>query len=119
MEKLNFFNELISKMFWAFKKFQYKIEIIPDNPDPAILIKNIVYVVGEKKFVKWAYLKCPCGCNDAIMLSLNRTKSPSWSVKQDKLGRATISPSINKLDGCKSHFFIKNGKVIWSINNDF
>ena len=101
-------------MLWTFKQFQYKVEIIPDNPNPDILKTNIVYVVGEKSFVKWAYLKCPCGCNDSIMLSLNKNIYPSWSVKQDKLGRATISPSVNKLEGCKSHFLIKKGRLIWA-----
>jgi hypothetical protein len=101
-------------MLWSLNQFKYKVEIIPDNPNPDNLKNDIIYVVGEKRFVKWAYLKCPCGCNESIMLSLNKTNYPSWSVKQDKLGRATISPSINKLDGCKSHFLIKKGKLIWA-----
>lgn len=102
------------ELLWRFKQFQFKVEIIPNNPNPDILKKNIVYVVGEKKNIKWAYLKCPCGCNDTIMLSLDKSNFPSWSVKQDNLGRATISPSINKLDGCRSHFLIKKGKLIWA-----
>ena len=101
-------------MLWTIKQFQYKVEIIPDNPNPQNIEKDIVYIVGEKRYMKWAYMKCPCGCNETIMLSLNKNSSPSWSVKQDKLGRATISPSINKLDGCKSHFLIKNGKLVWA-----
>ena len=101
-------------MLWTFKHFQYKVEIIPDNPNPEKLQKDIVYVVGEKRYKKWAYMKCPCGCNEIIMLSLNNNSFPSWSVRQDKLGRATISPSINKLDGCRSHFLVKKGKLIWA-----
>lgn len=101
-------------MLWKFKQFQYKVEIINDNPNSENLKKDIIYVVGEKRYMKWAYMKCPCGCNDTIMLSLNRNISPSWSIKQDKLGRATISPSINKLNGCKSHFLVKSGKLIWA-----
>lgn len=101
-------------MLWTFKQFQYKVEILPDNPNPDILKKDIVYVVGGKKYMKWAYLKCPCGCNDSIMLSLNKNSFPSWSIKRDKFGRATIHPSINKLEGCKSHFLIKKGRLIWA-----
>ena len=104
-------------LLWGTKQFQYKIEIIPDNPNPDIIEKNIIYVVGGLKYTKWAYFKCPCGCNDTIMLSLNKHDFPSWSVKQDKFGRASISPSINKLDGCKSHFFIKKGKLKWAYTN--
>ena len=107
-------------LLWGTKQFQYKIEIIPDNPNPNNIKKNIIYVVGGKKYTKWAYLKCPCGCNDTIMLSLNKQDFPSWSVKQDKFGRASISPSINKLEGCYSHFFIKRGKLKWAyINSEF
>jgi len=101
-------------MLWTFKQFQYKVEIIPDNPNPDNLKEHIVYVVGGKKYTKWAYMKCPCGCNEVIMLSLNSATFPSWSIKQDKLGRANISPSINKLVGCKSHFWIIKGKLNWA-----
>ncbi|MPL89560.1 hypothetical protein SDC9_35596 [bioreactor metagenome] len=113
MEQLNFIMRKVREILWSCKKFQYKVEIIPDNPDPDILIDNIVYVVGRKKYTKWAYLKCPCGCGDIIMLSLDKINYPSWSVRQDKFGKATISPSIDKLEGCRSHFFIKKGKLIW------
>ena len=101
-------------MLWKFKQFQYKVELIPTNPNPENLKKDIVYVVCENKYEKWAYIKCPCGCNESIMLSLNKNNFPSWSIKQDKLGRATILPSIKKIDGCKSHFLIKNGRLIWA-----
>jgi glycyl-tRNA synthetase beta chain len=30
-----------------------------------------------------------------------------------KDGKPTISPSILRLRGCKSHFFIRNGQVLW------
>lgn len=119
MEKLNYFKSKIRDMLWSYKQFQYKIEIIPDNPNPDSLRDNIVYVVGAKNYIKWGYIKCPCGCGDSIMLSLNKKAYPSWSIKQDKIGRATISPSVNKLDGCKSHFFIRKGKLIWATFNDY
>lgn len=118
MKKLNFFKSIIRNMLWSYKQFQYKIEILPDNPDPDALKENVVYVVGVKDYLKWGYVKCPCGCGAPIMLSLNKEVFPSWSVKQDKVGRATVSPSINKLDGCRSHFFIKKGKLIWATYDD-
>jgi hypothetical protein len=104
---------MIQNLIRKREKFQFKVECIPSNPNPDNLQKDLVYVVGEKKYKKWAYLKCPCGCEDIIMLSLNKKEFPSWSVKKDKIGRASISPSIHKLDGCKSHFLIKKGKLIW------
>ena len=114
MKKLNFINRMYRDFLWNNKKFQFKVEIISDNPNYELLKTDIIYVVGDKNFVKWAYLKCPCGCDDVIMLSLNLKNYPSWSIRQDKLGRATITPSIKKLDGCKSHFLIKKGDLIWA-----
>ncbi|TAL64473.1 MAG: hypothetical protein EPN88_10905 [Bacteroidetes bacterium] len=114
MKRLNKINRMIRDSLWKINYFQFKLEIIPDNPNPSTLKKNIVYVVGGPNYEKWAYLKCPCGCNDIIMLSLDNKQRPSWTIKQDKKGRVTISPSIRKLDGCKSHFMIKKGRLLWS-----
>jgi hypothetical protein len=114
MKKIGFFNLMVRNMLWTHKMFQYKVEIISDNPNPDNLINDIIYIVVDKNHAKWAYLKCPSGCNEIIMLSLNIKEFPSWCVKQDKFGRASITPSIRKLDGCKSHFLIKKGKLIWA-----
>lgn len=113
MKKLSKGIELIRDILWSLKIFQYKIEIIPDNPNPDLLKDRIIYVVGNDKYVKWAYLKCPSNCGDLIMLSLVNSVGPSWKIKQDNLGRPTIYPSIHKLDGCKSHFWLKKGIIQW------
>jgi hypothetical protein len=92
----------------------YRIKLISDNPRSEKLKNNIIYVVGTKNYIKWAYIKCPCGCKEPIMLSLNKNEFPSWRIKQDCIGRASISPSIHRTEGCKSHFWIKRGKVRWA-----
>ncbi len=114
MKEISALNQLIRDMLWTSNLFQYKVEIIADNPNPDVLKDNIIYVVGRDSYVKWAYLKCPSKCGDIIMLSLIKSKRPSWVIKQDKIGRPTIYPSIRKLDGCRSHFWVKKGKLIWS-----
>jgi hypothetical protein len=117
MKELNRLNRMVRDLFWKINYFQYKLEIISDNPNSDKVKNNIVYVVGGSDYEKWAYLRCPCGCNDVIMLSLNKRQRPSWEIKQDKKGRVTLFPSIHKLDGCKSHFILKKGNVTWS--NDY
>ena len=93
--------------------FQFKVKVVYDNPNPERLKQNIIYVVGNEKFAKWAYLKCPSRCGEVIMLSLIQSAKPFWNIKRDKLGRPTIYPSIHKLDGCKSHFWLRRGKLRW------
>ncbi|MBZ5667533.1 MAG: hypothetical protein LAO30_23405 [Acidobacteriia bacterium] len=56
---------------------------------------------------------CPCGCRSVIQLSLLREDSPHWTVFIDKGGVTTLFPSIQRTAGCRSHFFLKKGRVVW------
>ena len=111
----------------AFKKFLLTIfiklgfygspdflsQIVSDHPSRDELPKNQVLVVGGPGFKKWAYLKCPCGCGDFIMLSLSKKTTPRWSVSLDFFNRPTIYPSIRQTSRCMSHFWVKKGNVRW------
>ena len=59
---------------------------------------------------------CPCGCGEfcQIPVILNGPKvNPRWQVTVDGQNRITLYPSVNHLDGCKSHYFITENKVVW------
>lgn len=58
---------------------------------------------------------CPCGCREKIYASLARSgrERPMWTLKKEG-GCFTLSPSINRTAGCKSHFFIERGHVRWA-----
>ncbi len=56
---------------------------------------------------------CPCGCGESIELALLKEVSPRWDLTIDRKGLPTLSPSIWKKAGCKSHFWIKSGVVHW------
>jgi hypothetical protein len=47
-------------------------------------------------------------------LNLSKGKRPQWTIKVNKNGRPDISPSIWQLDGCFSHFWIRDGQVQWA-----
>ncbi len=86
----------------------------PSYPDLEILPEGTLYVVGGANYQKWAFLICPCGCGERIMLSLAQKQHPRWRVEIDWLGRPTVKPSIWQTDGCFSHFWIKKGRVQWT-----
>jgi hypothetical protein len=88
-------------------------QITSDHPARDALPENQVLVVGGPGFKKWAYLKCPCGCGDFIMLSLSKKTRPRWSVSFDFFNRPTINPSIHQTSGCMSHFWIRKGDIDW------
>ncbi|MDO9185866.1 MAG: DUF6527 family protein [Bacteroidia bacterium] len=114
MKNNNFISKSISQLLNRFGLINYSTNFVHDNPPHENIRVDRITIVGGKDYVKWAYLRCPCGCNEIIMLSLIKGANPSWRIWIDKLGRPTISPSIWRTEGCRSHFIIKSGKLIWA-----
>lgn len=79
-----------------------RVERIPDA-----LAAEVVYVSEEYEM---AALRCPCGCGHRVLLLLGDGHTVS-----EINGWAEVSPSIGVWDApCKSHFFVREGKVIWA-----
>ena len=81
-----------------------KIESICDR-------EFIMVVYREKPF--WALFRCPCGCGRVFSLPLLRVHYPNWKVCESLSGRPTVYPSVRQNNGCYSHFWIEDGKVLW------
>ncbi|MDP2762640.1 MAG: DUF6527 family protein [Sideroxyarcus sp.] len=58
-------------------------------------------------------LKCPCGCRQRIELPLIKEANPRWKLRVEPDGTPTLVPSVWLQDGCRSHFFVRCGKVEW------
>ena len=88
------------------QKFNFKFS--EDMPDQ--LLPEIVYIIGENKFYWSLIFICTCGCDDNIQLNLLKNVRPRWrfSIRKNLI---TISPSVRKKTGCKSHFIIRRSKV--------
>lgn len=80
---------------------------LPDKPSDEKL-----YIVGEEGVYWLAAMKCPCGCGDLIQLSLSENSHPRWRLAGTDT-QPTLFPSINRTVGCKSHFHLRNGSVLW------
>jgi Family of unknown function (DUF6527) len=83
------------------------------NEFPEVLDEGIVYLQGKVGHEWLAGFACPCGCGDVIELTMIKTFSPRWNISIEDNGVVTLTPSINRSVGCKSHFFITRGLVKW------
>lgn len=62
---------------------------------------------------RWLHLLCPCGCGSVISLNLMQSSKPFWTITfKDR--RITVTPSVDKRTGCRSHFFIEDGALVWA-----
>lgn len=58
-------------------------------------------------------LRCPCGCGRRLEMMLLKEVKPRWDVSVDQKGRVSLHPSVWLRQGCKSHFWVRSGKIIW------
>lgn len=96
-------------------KIEYEPVLVNDFPKPGAVEANKIYIVGNAQFQKWAIMQCPCGCNEQLTLSLMKKHRPNWDVDVTNQ-KTTLSPSVWKNEGCRSHFFLRKGKIEWVKN---
>jgi hypothetical protein len=95
---------------WITKNY-WRIVRVDELPD--VLKQRSLYLIGDG--APWsAALLCPCGCRDVIQLSLLHGDSPRWRLSLDGDELPTLVPSIRRTQGCRSHFFLRHGRVVWS-----
>ena len=80
---------------------------------PEKLSPHEIYLVGENGHLWFAAFVCPCGCGETVQLSCLSDARPRWSVTRHADGSVTLYPSVSRVRGCRSHFFIRRGMVIW------
>jgi hypothetical protein len=75
---------------------------------PKELKPGVLYVSEE--FGAAAHL-CPCGCGLKVRTPLGPTE---WILKETERG-PTLLPSIGNWQfPCRSHYWIRNGEVVWA-----
>ena len=85
-----------------------KVEELPDR-----LAKKTLYIAGEGPHLWSVAMICPCGCGEVLQMSLLQDARPRWTVSVDSKGVPSLSPSVWRKVGCKSHFFLVGGRIQW------
>lgn len=104
---------LINRLYrqYPFKhQRRYKINNVLDTPEN--MLPNVIYIVGNRGYEWCIAMKCPCGCKCDIYLNLLPSGRPRWKFQHVK-SKVTVIPSIWRIDGCRSHFFITKSKLKW------
>ena len=84
-----------------------QVEELPDE-----LRSDSVYVVGESSHAWSVAMLCPCGCGATLEMSLMEGR-PRWCAEVHDDGTMSLSPSVWRRVGCRSHFFVRRGQVAW------
>lgn len=88
------------------KQVRFQLRIVDALPEP--LQDGVLYVTREQDLA--AHL-CACGCAQEVITPLSPT---DWKFALHKDG-ASLLPSIgNWAFACRSHYFIRCGRVVWA-----
>lgn len=93
------------------KQKPYRFACVDEFPDSLEPYK--IYLAGEAEHLWAAAMVCPCGCREVIELNLLKQASPCWNVKKYRNGSISLMPSIWRQKGCRSHFFVRHGRIDW------
>lgn len=107
---------LISFLSWVKGWFQPRfkvVRIIDSDLMPSSLPRRGVVLLKDDG-ENWAVgFKCPCGCGENIQLLIPDYMAPSWQLVIHSNNDITLNPSVWMTEGCRSHFWIRKGKVVW------
>ena len=86
--------------------------VVDELPDS--LQSGVLYLLGLNQRPWAASLLCPCGCGSPIELNLLPEARPCWQVKEHWDSTISLAPSVARITGCRSHFWIRRGLVEWT-----
>ena len=80
---------------------------------PEALPPKGVILVGDEANPTWAVLECPCRRGHRLMVNLDRSRRPVWTI--DPIKPLTIRPSIDDITPERQcHFVVHRGRIRWA-----
>ncbi len=81
---------------------------------PKSLKEGVLYFMPHYNL---AVHRCMCGCGEEVITPIdeNGGKTPGyWGYTEQTPGTVSLLPSVGNFQfKCRSHYFLKNGKVQW------
>ncbi|MDZ4055990.1 MAG: DUF6527 family protein [Polynucleobacter sp.] len=103
---------------WALKKLDTllpprQLRIIPGDSLPKSLPWRDL-VLARDGDEEWCVgMRCPCRCGSVLEVMVLPAANPRWDVTVDAKGHPSLSPSVWLKKGCRSHFWVRQGRIHW------
>jgi Family of unknown function (DUF6527) len=89
------------------------LEIIEGDSLPERLPRRNLILAREDGEDWCVGLRCPCGCGERLEMMMLENVAPRWDAALDGKGRVSLHPSVWRRIGCRSHFWVREGKIVW------
>lgn len=114
MKWLNWLLKPVYGLYRLWYRSRYRklcVSVVDDIPDQAT--PGYLCLVGEGHNYWAATMRCPCGCGDTVTLNLIGPH-PVWRALIGQSGKVSLHPSVYRQTGCRSHYWVREGVVIWA-----
>ena len=102
----------ITGWFTGLFRPRYRLEEV-HGAFPPRLRRLTLYVLKEDGTPWQAAMICPCGCGATLEMNLLPDERPMWRYDVSAKGFPSLKPSVWRQVGCRSHFFLRSGQIIW------
>lgn len=112
---MNFAKRLLHRLAsWLRNKLRpiFHCDLVEDVPDKPR--NKVNYIVTESNVPWSAAILCPCGCGVMLDLNLLDDTLPVWDYVNHHDHTVTLSPSVFRKVGCRSHFWFRESRVYWT-----
>lgn len=88
---------------------------VPDMDEVPLTIRpRRAYLVGTPSRPKWLVFDCACGGGHRILLNLDGSRRPVWTLELSRTKVLTLRPSVNYHDDRRNcHYILSNGRIAW------
>lgn len=94
--------------------WQQLLTVVRTDEPPKRLSPRHLYVIGERGEDWYATMLCPCGCDAVIDVNLVPPGRPCWKLTVHDDGTPTLTPSVWRQVDCRAHFFLRQGRIVWT-----
>lgn len=98
---------------WARLGPRRRLVVVDGDSLPLRMPRRDLVLAGDGGEDWCVGMRCPCGCGDTIELLVIREARPRWDIAVNGDGRPSLSPSVWRQTGCRSHFWVRHGRVDW------
>ena len=82
---------------------------------PSHIRARRAFLVATVRRNKWLVFDCPCRTGHRVILNLDESRDPFWTLRLTRTQRISLSPSIDYKGSRRScHYFLSNGRVVWA-----
>lgn len=98
----------------SFRPWRLEATVSDMDDVPLRIRPRRAYLVATPTRRKWLVFDCACGGGHRILLNLDPSRRPVWTLRLSRTKALTLHPSVDYRDELRAcHYVLSNGRIEW------